>query len=37
LAAGVRPLVPDAAGLAGFADLVAGAFTTGLLSVPDGA
>ena len=37
LAAGLRPLVPETAGLADFADLVAGAFTTGLLSVPDGA
>lgn len=37
LAADVRPFVPEAAGLADFADLVAGAFTTGLLSVPDGA
>lgn len=37
LAAGVRPFVPEVAGLADLADLVAGAFTTGLLSVPDGA
>ena len=32
-----RPFALAAADLAGFADLVAGAFTTGLLSVPDGA
>lgn len=37
LAAEERPFAPAAADLAGFADLVAGAFTTGLLSVPDGA
>jgi len=37
LAADERPFALAAADLAGFADLVAGAFTTGLLSVPDGA
>ncbi|WP_370654210.1 hypothetical protein [Hydrogenophaga sp.] len=37
LAADERPFAFAPAVLAGFADLVAGAFTTGLLSVPDGA
>lgn len=37
LDAAERPFAPAVADLAGFADLVAGAFTTGLLSVPDGA